>query len=117
MWTARRHRYKTRLEAFLLSFFVVATAGMGDKTQLLAFSLASRFRKPIPIILRILAATLTNHFATGLVGQWLGSVLSGNLLHWLLALSFFAAAMLGKYRSRSCEPCQAYCLPSLASTK
>jgi putative Ca2+/H+ antiporter (TMEM165/GDT1 family) len=81
------------MDAFLIAFVVVATAEMGDKTQLIALFLASRFRKPVPIILGILAATLANHAATGLVGQWLGSVLHGNLLHGILAVSFFAAAI------------------------
>jgi putative Ca2+/H+ antiporter (TMEM165/GDT1 family) len=81
------------MEAFLLACVVVATAAMGDKTQLIALFLASRLRKPLPIILGILTATLSNHTATGLVGQWLGSVLSGPLLHGILALSFCAAAL------------------------
>ena len=80
------------MEAFLIACVVVAAAEMGDKTQLIALFLASRFRKPLPIILGILLATLANHAAPGLVGQWLGSVLSGPLLHGILALSFFAAA-------------------------
>jgi len=81
------------MEAFLIACVVVATAEMGDKTQLIALFLASRFRKPLPIILGILLATLGNHAATGFIGQWLGSVLSGPLLHGILALSFFAAAL------------------------
>jgi putative Ca2+/H+ antiporter (TMEM165/GDT1 family) len=81
------------MEAFLIACVVVTAAEMGDKTQLSALFLASRFRKPLPIILGILLATLGNHAATGLVGQWLGSVLSGPLLHGILALSFFAAAL------------------------
>ena len=34
------------MEAMIGSFLLVAASEMGDKTQLLAFSLASRFRKP-----------------------------------------------------------------------
>ena len=49
------------MEAFLVSTGIVALAEIGDKTQLLAFLLASRFRKPCPIILGILVATLVNH--------------------------------------------------------
>jgi len=81
------------MESFIISFFVVATAEIGDKTQLLALCLASRFRKPMPIILGIFAATLANHLASGWVGQWVGSLLSDILLHFLLALSFFGAAV------------------------
>mgnify|MGYP003578161990 CR=1 FL=1 len=49
------------MESFLVSTGVVALAEIGDKTQLLAFMLAARFRKPWPIIAGILVATLFNH--------------------------------------------------------
>jgi putative Ca2+/H+ antiporter (TMEM165/GDT1 family) len=81
------------MDALIVSFLAVATAEMGDKTQLVALYLASRFHRPVPIILGILAATLASHLAAGLIGQWIGVMLSGNILHWLLALSFFAAAI------------------------
>ena len=45
----------------VVAFFI---AEMGDKTQLLAFLLAARFRKPVPIVLGILVATVLNHVAT-----------------------------------------------------
>ena len=38
------------MEAILVAIGAVALAEMGDKTQLLAFLLASRFKKPTPII-------------------------------------------------------------------
>src|SRR3982750_2579013 len=38
------------LQAVAGSFALVAISEMGDKTQLLAFSLAARFKKPIPIL-------------------------------------------------------------------
>ena len=59
------------LEAFLVSTGVVALAEIGDKTQLLAFVLAARFRKPVPIVLGILVATLVNHAFAGALGAWL----------------------------------------------
>ena len=49
------------MEAFVTSSAVVALAEMGDKTQLLAFMLAARFKKPVPIIAGILCATVLNH--------------------------------------------------------
>ena len=49
------------MEAFLISTGIVALAEIGDKTQLLAFILAAKFRKPLPIIAGILLATLANH--------------------------------------------------------
>ncbi|MGC2855394.1 TMEM165/GDT1 family protein [Novispirillum sp. DQ9] len=80
------------LDAFLISTAVVAIAEIGDKTQLLALVLAARFRKPVPIILGILVATLANHglaaWAGALVADWLG----GEILRWILGLSFLAMA-------------------------
>ena len=57
-----------QLEAFLISTGVVALAEIGDKTQLLAFMLAAKFRRPLPIVLAILVATLVNHSLAGAVG-------------------------------------------------
>ena len=51
------------MEAVLISFVVVALAEFGDKTQLFAIVLASRFRRPVPIIAGILSATVANHLA------------------------------------------------------
>jgi putative Ca2+/H+ antiporter (TMEM165/GDT1 family) len=57
------------MEAFLVSTGVVALAEMGDKTQLLSLLLASRFRRPLPILLGILLATILNHAFAGAVGM------------------------------------------------
>lgn len=78
------------MEAFLASTSIVAVAEMGDKTQLLSFVLAARFRKPWPIVLGILLATLANHFLAGAVGAWLASLVSPVTLKWIVAISFFA---------------------------
>jgi putative Ca2+/H+ antiporter (TMEM165/GDT1 family) len=80
------------MEAFLVSTGVVALAEIGDKTQLLALVLAARFRKPLPIILGILVATLANHAMAGAVGAWLASVIGATALRWILGLSFVAMA-------------------------
>ncbi len=80
------------MEAFLVSTGVVALGEMGDKTQLLAILLAVKFRKPVPIILGILVATLINHATAGLVGNWVASALGPNLLRWVIGLSFLAMA-------------------------
>lgn len=58
------------MDSLLVSTGVVALAEMGDKTHLLAFILAARFKKPIPIILGILAATVINHGLAGALGAW-----------------------------------------------
>ena len=63
---------------------------MGDKTQLLSFVLAAKLRPRSSIILGILFATLANHFLAGTMGVWLASVLSAQLLRWIVAVSFFA---------------------------
>lgn len=81
------------MEAFLISTGVVALAEIGDKTQLLAFVLAARCRRPLPIILGILVATLVNHGLAGVVGSWVTTLLAPETLRWLLILSFVAMAV------------------------
>ena len=81
------------MEAFLVSAGVVALGEIGDKTQLLALMLAARFRKPLPIIAGILAATLVNHALAGLVGNAMRSVIPPGVLRWVVAISFFAVAL------------------------
>ena len=76
------------MEAFLTSTTMVAIAEIGDKTQLLAIVLATRFRKPVPIILGILAATLANHFLAALVGSQAAAFLDGQWFRYLVAASF-----------------------------
>ncbi|QOJ09957.1 TMEM165/GDT1 family protein [Nitrosomonas sp. H1_AOB3] len=81
------------MESFLVSTGVVALAEIGDKTQLLAFILAARFKKPIPIILGILVATLINHGLAGLLGAWITGAVSPEILRWILGLSFIGMAI------------------------
>lgn len=81
------------MEAFLVSTGVVALAEMGDKTQLLALVLAARYRKPVPIILGILVATLANHALAAAVGTWVTDAIGKDAMRWVLALSFIAMAL------------------------
>ena len=81
------------MEALLLSTGVVALAEIGDKTQLLAFLLAARFRKPVPIILGILVATVFNHGLAGAVGAWITHSVSPDILRWVLGASFIGMAV------------------------
>jgi len=67
-------------------------AEMGDKTQLLSLMLAARFRKPWPIVLGILVATLANHGLAGALGSWVTTVVGPDVLRWLLGASFMAMA-------------------------
>jgi len=80
------------MEAFLVSSGIVALAEMGDKTQLLALVLAARFRKPVPIILGILIATIFNHAFAGAVGHAVTQLLGPEVLRWVLGLSFLLMA-------------------------
>lgn len=81
------------LTTIFLSTGVVALAEMGDKTQLLAFLLAARFKKPVPIILGILLATIVNHGFAGALGAWITTLLTPNTLGWILGISFIAMAI------------------------
>lgn len=66
---------------------------MGDKTQLLAFLLAARFKKPLPIILGIFVATAVNHGIAGALGAWITTTVSPQALRWVLGLSFIGMAV------------------------
>lgn len=81
------------MEAFLVSTGIVALAEIGDKTQLLAFILAARFRKPLPIVLGILVATLANHGLAGALGAWVTTLVSPQTLRIALGLSFIAMSI------------------------
>ena len=81
------------MESLFVSTGVVALAEIGDKTQLLAFILAARFKKPVPIILGILAATIVNHGLAGALGAWITSTISPEILRWVLGASFIGMAI------------------------
>jgi len=81
------------MEALFISTGVVALAEIGDKTQLLAFILAARFKRPLPIVAGILVATLVNHGLAGALGAWITSVVSPEILRWVLGLSFIGMAV------------------------
>ncbi|MBU0601732.1 MAG: TMEM165/GDT1 family protein [Gammaproteobacteria bacterium] len=81
------------MESLLVSTGVVALAEIGDKTQLLAFILAARFKKPVPIILGILVATIVNHGLAGALGAWITTTVAPDILRWLLGLSFIGMAV------------------------
>jgi putative Ca2+/H+ antiporter (TMEM165/GDT1 family) len=75
-------------QAFFVASSVVALAEIGDKTQLLSLALAAKYRKPAPIILGVLVATIANHACAGGVGTLLAHVLSPNILNWAVVASF-----------------------------
>jgi Ca2+/H+ antiporter, TMEM165/GDT1 family len=81
------------MESLVVSTGVVALAEMGDKTQLLAFILAARFKKPLPIILGIFVATIINHGLAGALGVWITTHINPEILRWILGISFIAMAI------------------------
>ncbi len=81
------------MESLFVSTGVVALAEIGDKTQLLAFILAARFKKPVPIIAGILLATIVNHGLAGALGAWITAVLTPEVLRWVLGVSFIGMAI------------------------
>jgi Ca2+/H+ antiporter, TMEM165/GDT1 family len=81
------------MEAFFISITTLVVAEMGDRTQLLSLVLAARYRKPWPILAGILAATLANHAAAGLIGVWFGEFLSPLLLDAVVGASMLLMAL------------------------
>jgi Ca2+/H+ antiporter, TMEM165/GDT1 family len=81
------------MEAFLVSFGLVALAELGDKTQFLALMLATRFHRPVPILAGIFVAVVVNHLASAALGYFIGMRLEGPWLKWVIAASFFAVAI------------------------
>lgn len=78
------------MEAFLIPAGVIALAELGDKTQLLAFLLAARYRAPRPIIAGIVIATLANHGLAGGLGAGLAMILPPGSLRWIVGAAFLA---------------------------
>ena len=81
------------METYLVWAVLVALAEMGDRTQLLAIILASRYRKPAPILLGILAATVGNHGLAAMAGFFLSNLLSAVWFRYAVSLSFVAMAL------------------------
>jgi putative Ca2+/H+ antiporter (TMEM165/GDT1 family) len=81
------------MEAFLVSTGLVALAEIGDKTQLLSFMLAARYKRPWPICWGILVATAANHAMASAVGAWVADLVAPTTLRWILAASFVAMAV------------------------
>src|SRR5262249_62363175 len=78
------------MEPLLTSILTVAVAEIGDKTQLLAIVLAAKFRKPVPIILGILAATILNHAAAASLGYFISQWLAGRTFQLVVGAAFVA---------------------------
>lgn len=85
--------FSTQLEIIFNSFILVAFTEMGDKTQLLAFILASKFKKPWAIIAGIFVATILNHALAASFGVWVSNAVSPQTLKWILASIFVVFAV------------------------
>lgn len=81
------------MEAFFNTALVVALGEMGDKTQMLALLLAARYRKPWPITLGILLATVVSMGVTAWLGAYVSQLFPTPLLRWILVVMFFAVAL------------------------
>ncbi|TNE41889.1 MAG: TMEM165/GDT1 family protein [Alphaproteobacteria bacterium] len=81
------------MDSLFTSLFTVALAEIGDKTQLLSLVLASRFKKPWPIIAGILLATLANHGLSAWAGSWLRRFIEGSYSLWIIGGSFVAVGL------------------------
>ncbi len=80
------------MQTLLISTAAVAIAEIGDKTQLLSLILAAKYRKPLPICIGILVATLVNHALAGAFGALIAGWFSPQTLKWIVAISFIAIA-------------------------
>jgi len=80
------------MDAFLVSTGIVALAEIGDKTQLLAFLLAARFRRPLPIVCGIFVATVANHAFAAAVGALVSKLLGPDVMRWVLGIAFLGMA-------------------------
>ncbi|WP_165309921.1 TMEM165/GDT1 family protein [Vibrio ziniensis] len=80
------------MSVLAISITTVALAEIGDKTQLLSLLLASRYRKPVPIIAAIFLATVVNHALAAWLGVVVADYLSPDVLKWVVVVSFLAMA-------------------------
>lgn len=81
------------MEAFLSSTLAVAIAEIGDKTQLLALFLVSRYKRPYIISLGIFVSTILNHALSAWLGAWLANVIPDTWIPWLISGSFILVAL------------------------
>ncbi len=80
-------------EILLQGFITILITEMGDKTQLLAFVLATRFKRPVPVMMGILVATILNHLLAASVGVWISNQISPQTMAWVLAAAFLGFAI------------------------
>lgn len=81
------------MEIFLICTSAVAIAEIGDRTQLLALLLASRFKKPWPVIGGIFVATIFNHALAAWFGIEVSRWITPHVLAWVLGISFILTGL------------------------
>jgi putative Ca2+/H+ antiporter (TMEM165/GDT1 family) len=79
------------VHAFLLSFGVIFVAELGDKSQLMALTFATRYRA-VPILIGITIATALVHAVSVVVGAILGAALPTRTISIVAGLAFFGFA-------------------------
>jgi putative Ca2+/H+ antiporter (TMEM165/GDT1 family) len=75
------------LAALVLSFAVIFVAELGDKSQLMALTFATRF-KPVPVLIGITAATALVHLVSVGIGYGLGATLPTGWISLIAGLAF-----------------------------
>lgn len=81
------------MDAFFASLAMVTFSEIGDKTQLLALFLATRFTRKYAIVAGIVAATLLNHAVSAFFGVWLTQWLPEKTLAVIVGISFIAVGL------------------------
>jgi len=80
------------LQTGLVAMTSVFVAEMGDKSQLLAILLATRFRKPAAVIAGMMTGLVLNHMLAAAVGVLAFELLPRDLLRQAVGFGFLAAA-------------------------
>ncbi|MEW2384241.1 TMEM165/GDT1 family protein [Micromonospora sp. NPDC047707] len=75
------------LVALVVSFGVIFVAELGDKSQLMALTFATRF-KPLPVLIGITVATAVVHLASVAIGYGLGAALPTEWISLLAGVAF-----------------------------
>ena len=87
--------------AFLLSTVVIFVAELGDKSQLMAMTFATRYRAR-DVILAITAATAIVHLASVAIGFWVGTAFA-DYQDWIAIIAGIAFVIFGLWTLRGDE--------------
>ncbi|WP_113702334.1 TMEM165/GDT1 family protein [Nonomuraea lactucae] len=80
------------MEAFWISLAVIFVAELGDKSQLMAMTFATRFR-PWPVLAGITIATTAVHLASVVLGGLIGDALPTTAISVVAGLAFLGFAL------------------------